>query len=284
MPTLSISFTSASPVPANGYRVKYWNVNTPGTIITVSPNPTTSPVSISGVVAGCYAGTVESACSGGVFSSTVSFNACSGNSYCVAVTKENNTEASSECSGVTDSFTIYTFTLKDSSGNTVNAPSNVTVTFNGWTNYPGGAGAFNGTATILTGNSSTTSTVYTSQALNGAPGCPCPCATTTSIDENSFAASIAAPSTVSICALPYDCISGNCVQVIGGPYATLAACQAVCTSGGGGTGGGGGGSNCVCCQPVDGGICTQYLTSSCPAGTVPCLGCGCDGSGTGNQE
>lgn len=77
MPNLNISFTPVSPAPANGYRVKYWNVNTPGTIITVTPNPTGSPVSISGVAEGCYAGTVESACSGSQFSSPVSFNACS---------------------------------------------------------------------------------------------------------------------------------------------------------------------------------------------------------------
>lgn len=77
MPNLNISFTPVSPTPTNGYRVRYWNVNTPGTIITVSPNPTSSPVSITGVAEGCYAGTVESACGGGQFSSTVSFNACS---------------------------------------------------------------------------------------------------------------------------------------------------------------------------------------------------------------
>ncbi len=78
MPNLTISFTPASPTPALGYRVKYWNVNTPGNIITVSPNPTSSPVVIPGVAAGCYSGSVESACSGGVYSSAVSFtNVCS---------------------------------------------------------------------------------------------------------------------------------------------------------------------------------------------------------------
>ncbi len=199
MPNLTISFTPASPAPALGYRVKYWNTSTPGNIITVSPNPTTSPVNISGVAAGCYAGTVESACSGGVFSGTVSFNACSGAAFCVAVSSTTGSEASQDCSGVNDTFTVYTFTLKDTNGNTVNAPSNVTVTFNGWTNYPGGATAYNGTAVILSGNSTATATVYTSQALNGAPGCPCPCQTTVSIDEQSFAATIASPNTVTIC-------------------------------------------------------------------------------------
>lgn len=209
MPNLNISFTPASPAPANGYRVKYWNVNTPGTIITVTPNPSGSPVNISGVSAGCYAGTVESACAGSQFSSPVSFNACSGAVYCVQVSSEGFTEASTECSGFNDAYTVYTFTLKDSNGATVNAPSAVTVTFTGWTNYPGGAGAYNGNAIILTGNSSATATVYTSQALNGAPGCPCPCETTVSIDSNSFAASIASPSTVSICSPTYYYYSVN---------------------------------------------------------------------------
>jgi hypothetical protein len=77
MPNLNISFTPASPAPSLGYRVRYWNVNTPGSITTVSPNPSASPVIVTGVAEGCYAGTVESICSAGVFSSTVSFSACS---------------------------------------------------------------------------------------------------------------------------------------------------------------------------------------------------------------
>ncbi len=405
MATLSISFTPASPSPANGYRIKYWNVNTPGSVTTVSPNVSSSPAVISGVADGCYAGTIEAACSGGQYSTPVNFNACSalscitgtnsavgncssgqtstftlasgysvsigmtgyyysgtgtrtitgalldnsnnviqnftytqtgssqgtttpssytlstagtyklqvdqvnctngsgtatmslsncqtvtppptGNSYCVQVTSETFTESSQECSGVTDSYTVYTFTLKDSNGNPVNAPSSVNITFNGWTSYYGGGSTFSANPVISTGNQSTTSTVYTSQALNGAPGCPCPCTTTISVDETTFAAFIAAPNSVTMCALPYNCVSGNCVQAINGTYATLSACQAACTSGGGsgGSGGGGGGSNCVCCQPIDGGICTEYYTSSCPAGTTPCVGCSCDGSGIGNQE
>lgn len=90
MPNLNISFTPASPAPANGYRVKYWNANTPGTVITVSPNPTSSPVSITGVAAGCYAGTIESACGGGQFSSTVSFSACSPAQGNGAISIQNN--------------------------------------------------------------------------------------------------------------------------------------------------------------------------------------------------
>jgi len=79
--TLTITFTAASPAPANGYRVRYWNTNTPGTINTVSPNPTSSPVSVSGLIAGCYSGTIEASCGGAQFSSVVSFNACSAATY-----------------------------------------------------------------------------------------------------------------------------------------------------------------------------------------------------------
>lgn len=373
MANLNISFTPVSPAPANGYRVKYWNVNTPSNVITVTPNPTASPVTITGVASGCYSGTVESACSGGQFSSAASFNACSaascltgttsatgncssgqtstftlasgnqatvsmtgfyytgsgtrtitgalldnsnaviqnftytqtgsgagttspsfytlstagtyklqvnqvncstngsgtatmtvgncqlvtpgGSSYCVQVTSENYTESSSECTGVTDTYTIYTFTLKDSNGTTVNAPSNVTITFNGWTTYYGGGSTYSAVATINTGSSSTTSTVYTSQALNGAPGCPCPCTTTVSVDETTFAASIASPNTVTICpgqssggssgsgsggsgggggVNTYDCVNGNCVATVGGAYNSLVECQQSGCAGGGG--------------------------------------------------
>ena len=102
MPNLNISFTPVSPAPANGYRVNYWNVNSPSNVITVTPNPTSSPVSISGVAAGCYSGTVESACSGGQFSTAASFNACSTQS-CLTGT----TSATGNCSsGQTSTFTL----------------------------------------------------------------------------------------------------------------------------------------------------------------------------------
>lgn len=102
MPDLTILFTPASPAPVNGYVVKYWNVTTPSNVITVIPNPTGSPVTITGVPAGCYTGTIESACSGGQLSSSVSFNACSAAS-CLSGT----TSATGNCSGgQTSTFTL----------------------------------------------------------------------------------------------------------------------------------------------------------------------------------
>lgn len=48
--SLLISFTNASPTPANGYIVK-WKRASDSTYTTVSPNPTSSPVSVSNVPA-----------------------------------------------------------------------------------------------------------------------------------------------------------------------------------------------------------------------------------------
>ena len=75
MASLTISFTPSSPTPAIGYRVKYWLTSTPGTIYTVSPNPTSSPVTITGLTGTNYSGTIEAACSGGQYSTPVSFSA-----------------------------------------------------------------------------------------------------------------------------------------------------------------------------------------------------------------
>lgn len=100
--TLTISFTAASPVPANGYRVKYWPISDPSNITTVSPNPTSSPVVISGLPQNSYAGTVEADCGGGSYSSVSSFSAnLSGN--CLTGT----TLATGNCSsGMTSTFTL----------------------------------------------------------------------------------------------------------------------------------------------------------------------------------
>ena len=102
MSTLSISFTPASPAPANGYRVKYWPTSDPTSITTVSPNPTSSPVTISGLSQNSYSGTVEADCGGGNYSSVTSFGANLGGS-CLTGT----TLATANCSsGMTSTFTL----------------------------------------------------------------------------------------------------------------------------------------------------------------------------------
>lgn len=74
MATITITFTPPSPVPANGYRVNYRKVGDT-VYTTLSPNPTTSPVTITGVLAGvAYEGTIESDC-GGTYSTPISWSA-----------------------------------------------------------------------------------------------------------------------------------------------------------------------------------------------------------------
>jgi hypothetical protein len=75
MGKIQINFTAPSPAPANGYRVKY-KKSTDSTYLTVSPNPTSSPVIISSVENGVsYNVTVESDCGGGTFSTLLNTTA-----------------------------------------------------------------------------------------------------------------------------------------------------------------------------------------------------------------
>jgi hypothetical protein len=73
MATLSISFPLVTPTPQAGYRVTYWPTDSPSSSTVVSPNPTTSPVLITGLNGSSYTGTVEVSCGGGNFSTPVSF-------------------------------------------------------------------------------------------------------------------------------------------------------------------------------------------------------------------
>ena len=72
--TLTISFTPPATPPANGYLVQY---GIPGEAVqTVSPNPASSPVVITGLTPGSvYQGTVQGDCGGGDLSSVQNFSA-----------------------------------------------------------------------------------------------------------------------------------------------------------------------------------------------------------------
>lgn len=72
---LTISWTAASPAPAAGYRIKYWPTSNPSSITTVTPNVSGTTYTITGLTETSYAGTVESACGGGQFSSPVNWSA-----------------------------------------------------------------------------------------------------------------------------------------------------------------------------------------------------------------
>ena len=75
MASLTLTWTAASPAPANGYRIKYWPTSTPATISTVSPNPIASPYTITGLTdSTAYTGTIEASCEGSAYSTAVSWN------------------------------------------------------------------------------------------------------------------------------------------------------------------------------------------------------------------
>jgi len=75
MASVTLTWTAASPAPANGYRIKYWPTDTPATISTVSPNPIASPYTITGLTDNTnYSGTIEASCEGSAYSTAVSWS------------------------------------------------------------------------------------------------------------------------------------------------------------------------------------------------------------------
>lgn len=75
MASITLTFTGSVPAPVNGYRIKYWRTATPGTVITVTPNVTSSPYTITGLENGTnYSGTIEASCAGGTYSTPVSWS------------------------------------------------------------------------------------------------------------------------------------------------------------------------------------------------------------------
>jgi hypothetical protein len=74
MATITITFTPASPAPADGYVVKYREAGG-GAYTDVLPNPTSSPVLITGLDdTKAYEGYIQSMCDDGFFSDPVSFS------------------------------------------------------------------------------------------------------------------------------------------------------------------------------------------------------------------
>jgi hypothetical protein len=74
MATLTVSFTAVVPAPADGYIVKYREAGG-GSYIQVSPNPTASPVVITGLDGTkAYEGFIQSACESGIMSDPVQFS------------------------------------------------------------------------------------------------------------------------------------------------------------------------------------------------------------------
>lgn len=74
MATLTINFTDAIPIPANGYLVNYREAGA-SAYTQVSPNPTASPVTITGLDGTkAYEGFIQSICDVGVLSDPVPFS------------------------------------------------------------------------------------------------------------------------------------------------------------------------------------------------------------------
>lgn len=73
--SLTISWTAASPAPAAGYRLKYWPTSNPSAITTVTPNISGTTYTINDLTETSYAGTVESDCGSGQYSSPVNWSA-----------------------------------------------------------------------------------------------------------------------------------------------------------------------------------------------------------------
>ena len=75
MASITLTWTAASPAPANGYRIKYWPTSSPTTISTISPNPIASPYTITGLTDNTnYSGTIEASCVGSAYSTAVSWS------------------------------------------------------------------------------------------------------------------------------------------------------------------------------------------------------------------
>lgn len=78
--TLTITFAETTPDPQGGYRVTYWPTNSPASATVITPNPTSSPVTITGLNGTSYSGSVEAVCGGGTFSTPTLFTATAGSS------------------------------------------------------------------------------------------------------------------------------------------------------------------------------------------------------------
>jgi hypothetical protein len=104
MATLTVSFTPPVSPPANGYRVRYWLASDPSNIFTVSPNPSSSPVNITGLSGSAYQGTIEADCGAGLYSSLTTFS-----SFIADPCTSGTTLATANCSsGQTSTFTLAT--------------------------------------------------------------------------------------------------------------------------------------------------------------------------------
>jgi len=103
MATLTLSFTSDNN-PTNGYIVKYREVGTTQ-YTTVTPNPKSAPVLISGLGSGVtYEGTIQADCGSGQFGTTATFSATVPKRFDMA---RDPSSASNACALTNFNYTFY---------------------------------------------------------------------------------------------------------------------------------------------------------------------------------
>lgn len=103
MATLTLTFTSDNN-PTKGYIVKYREVNT-SQYTTLTPNPTGSPILITGLGAGLsYEGTVQADCGNGQYGTVSTFSATVAAEFNLA---RDPSSASNACALTNFNYTIY---------------------------------------------------------------------------------------------------------------------------------------------------------------------------------
>lgn len=102
--TLTVNFTLPSPNPGS-FRVKYWPVSSPSTITTVLVSA--SPVTIQNLTEPEYAGTIESSCGSGQYSSAQSFTATAPNTTMYINCGYGNTESEACTDSSVNHRTLY---------------------------------------------------------------------------------------------------------------------------------------------------------------------------------
>lgn len=139
MATLTISFTSSTTYPTNGYIVKYRQTGTvPYT--TVTPNPTTSPVLINSLGSGVsYEGTIQADCGNGQYGTVSTFSATVAARFNVS---RDPSSASNACALTNKNFVFYSASAVVSQNTQVYSDVQLSVIFNNAGFYSDGTNVY----------------------------------------------------------------------------------------------------------------------------------------------
>ena len=126
MATLTLTFATNN-TPTNGYIVKYRQVNTTS-YTTVTPNPTGSPILITGLGAGAsYEGTIQGDCGNGQYGTVSTFNATVAAQFNLARDPSSYTNA---CALTNYNYTLYAATSYLQAGTQTYLDSSLTTYYN----------------------------------------------------------------------------------------------------------------------------------------------------------